>query len=116
MANIHRQTDTISTTLQTDDTSPILDFENYSGGMIFIPSGSSITALTWFAAPQTLSDPKSPEQAPGTRLAANDSTGVAVTQTVAAAKCYQIPVALFGCPYVQCRANVSGAVFISLKT
>ena len=78
---------------------------SYAGGMIFVPSGSTITTITWYAA----------EKAGGTYLAAYDADGVALTQTVAASKAYEIPAALFGCRAIKAVGNAAGTLAISLK-
>lgn len=115
MSVIHRQCQSFqSLALKTDSTSPPIDFEDFSGGQIHIPSGSSITTLTWFTAPAAV-DAVSAETKPGTFVAAQDSAGAAVTQTVSAAKSYPLPTVLFGAAYLQCRVNTNGSVDLTLK-
>lgn len=80
-------------------------FGEFSSGMVFIPAGSSVTTLTWWAAPE----------GGGTYLAAYDYDGVAVTQTVSASKSYPIPLALLGCRAIKAVTNVAGAMDVSFK-
>lgn len=112
--NIERLCLTQSLKLQTDDTSPIVDMSNFSGGFVFIVD--AITTLTYFVAAHLI-DPANPEMKPDTRMAANDQNGVAITQTVSQNNAYQIPAALFGAGFVQIRANAGNAnVRLTLKS
>lgn len=97
------------------NTSPPINFEGFSGGMIGIPAGSPITSLTWYSAPAITTN-ESADTQPGTFLPANNSAGTATVQTVVAGKAYQIPVELFGAAYVACVVNSAGPVDITLKT
>jgi len=74
-------------------------------GQVYIPAGSSITSLTWYSAPTY----------GGTYTAAYDEDGVAVTQTVAAGKCYAVPSALAGCTGLKAVGDAAGEFDISLK-
>jgi hypothetical protein len=78
---------------------------SYAGGMIFVPAGSSITTLTWYAA----------EKPDGTYLVAYDEDNIAVTQTVQAGRCYPIPSALFGCRAIKAVDAAGGYLLVSLK-
>lgn len=100
-------------------TTPEIPYEEFSQGSIAIPTGSSITTLTWFGAVRQSDQPgTSAEQMPATQtfLAAQDSTGTPVTQTVSAAKSYPIPVALAGFAALKCVVNAAGTVDLSLKS
>ena len=82
-----------------------IPFENANAGTIHIPTGSAITTLTYHAAP-----------APGgTYLPLNDKAGAAVTQTVAATKCYELPTAVAGCGALKIVVNAAGLVDLSIK-
>ena len=81
-----------------------IQYKKAAGGMIHIPTGSSITSLTWHTSHDGT-----------TYVAAQDSEGAAVTQTVAAAKSYPIPDALYGAPYLKAVSNASGNVHVTLK-
>lgn len=83
-----------------------IDITSYSSGSVFVPSGSSLTTLTWYAA----------EKCGGTYHAAYDSAGSAVTQTVAADRAYPIPAALFGASAIKAIGNAAGTVIVSLKS
>ena len=78
-----------------------------ASGEIFIPTGSSITTLTYYASPIS----------GGTYVAAYDSAAspVAVTQTVSAAKAYPIPASVFGAGQIKIVANEDGAITMCLK-
>ncbi len=89
-----------------EGTTEEIPYEAYAGGMVFIPSGSSITTLTWWAAPKR----------GGTFLAAKDEDAAAVTQTVAASDAIEIPKALYGAGAIKAVTNASGNVEISFKT
>ena len=91
--------------LKTDDTTPAIPFPA-RGGTIFIPSGSSITTLTYYAA----------EKLGGTFLPLYESDGsTAVTQTVEAGKAYDMPAAIFGCLVIKIRVNSNGSAFVTMK-
>ena len=103
---IGRAADSASISLTTSEaTTPEIVFANAAGAAVFIPTGSSITTLTYYAAPAY----------GGTYLPLHDSTGAAVTQTVAAAKAYDVPAACFGCGALRIKANAAGSVELSLK-
>lgn len=97
-------------------TTPELRMENMAGGIINIPTGSSITSLTWYAAVIQSDTPGSPNSAAQVFLPAHNSAGTATTQTVAGGNSYQIPVELFGAASLKCVVNVAGVVEICLKS
>lgn len=86
-------------------TTPEIDWSGAAAGTIFIPTGSTITTLTYHAAPKK----------GGTYLPIQTAAGVAVTQTVAADKAYDMPASLVGCGAIKIVANAAGAVGISIK-
>ena len=97
---------TLAPTLNTAvGTTPELDWSGVTQATVFIPTGSTITSLTYHAAPKP----------GGTYLPLQTDAGVAVVQTVAATKAYDTPAALKGCGAVKIVANAAGAVEISLK-
>lgn len=77
---------------------------DFEFGMVFIPTGSSITTLTWHTS-TTLS---------GTYLAANNASG-AITQTVSDGKAYPIPADLAGARFLKITGNAAGIVGVTLK-
>lgn len=83
-----------------------LFFGNYGGGMIHIPTGSSITTLTWYVA----------DKPGGTYLAAYDEAGTQLQQTVGDGKAYAIPLGLFGCAAVKVVGDAGGTAAITLKS
>jgi hypothetical protein len=103
---IGRQTEQLSLALTASlNTTPLVDFSAAAGGTIFVPAASPITTLTYYAAPDN----------GGTFLPLNDAAGVAVTQTVAAGKAYDMPAACFGAAALKIVVNSAGAVLVSLK-
>lgn len=82
-----------------------INYGGYSGGMVFIPAGSSVTTLTWWAA----------EKPGGTYLAAQDRDSDAITQTVAASESHPIPIDLYGCRAIKAVTNAAGTMAVSLK-
>lgn len=91
--------------LLTTSSSPEIDISNYASGEVAIPNGLTMVTLTYYVAAPS-----------GTLYAAQDATGAAITQTVAANKSYPIPSALFGSSRIQIRADVAGTVGIVLKS
>lgn len=87
-------------------TTPEISIEYYGSGQIYVPTGSSITTLTYHVA----------EKIGGTYLPAQDATGTAVTQTVGAAKAYPIPAILFGAVAMRIVANAAGNVIVNVKS
>lgn len=75
------------------------------GGLVIVPSGSSITSLTYYTA----------EKVGGTRVPLNTSAGVAVTQTVAAANAYDMPPEVYGCRVLYLKGNAAGSVFVTSR-
>ena len=86
-------------------TSATIDSSTSSGGLVVIPTGSGLTSFTWYASADGV-----------TFVAAYDETGVAITQTVAAARAYEIPASLFGARYLRIVGNTAGTVAVSLKS
>lgn len=85
---------------------PEIDYSGHAGGIIIIPTGSSITTLTWHVL----------EERGGTRVPLYDKDNVAVTTTVAAARAYPFPVELFGAGIIAIQTNADGAVFLVMKS
>jgi hypothetical protein len=83
-----------------------IDISQYASGQVTIPTGSGITGLTWYVA----------SGKGGTYIPAQDASGSAITQTVAATKSYPIPSTLFGAPFIKAVANTTGNVDVNLKS
>jgi hypothetical protein len=93
--------------LTTDPTTtPTIEIGMFASGQIHIPTGSTITTLTYYSAAQT----------GDTFLPMQDAAGNAVTQTVAQTKSYPIPAIVFGAANIRITGNAAGAVSISLKS
>ena len=94
-------------TVQTDvANSETIEFEDFQYGMVYVPDGSSLTTLTWYASLEKT----------GPFIAADDAAGNAVTQTVAAGQAHPIPSALVGARFLRITGNVAGVVGVTLKT
>ena len=94
----------VAVATSVDDSKEII-FEDWGGGRVYIPSGSSITSLTWYDAPEP----------GGTYHAANDEDSVALVQTVEAGKSYEIPVSLAGAGALKIVGDATGTVTVTLK-
>lgn len=77
-----------------------------AGGTIFVPTGSSITTLTFHVA----------DSASGTMVALYDTDNAAVTLTVAADRAYPVPDQCFGAPYWTVTGNAAGTVTVVTKS
>jgi hypothetical protein len=86
-----------------------IDIGHYTSGEIYIPSGSSITTLTYYASP-------CPAGGGGVYVPANDSTPAVIVQTVSGPNAYPIPAALFGGDCIKIVVNAAGTVDIVLKS
>ena len=81
-----------------DDSEEIL-FGGYSMGIFVVPTGSSITEITWYVA----------EKPGGTYLALTDELGNAVVQTVSGGNAYQLPTALCGANAIKAYVSAGTA-------
>jgi hypothetical protein len=90
---------------KTEATSEEIIFTDREVGRFQVPTGSDITTITWYDAPKP----------GGTYVAAYDSAGNAVTQTVSAAKSYQIPTALEGAGAIKAVGNNEGTIAVYMK-
>jgi len=82
-----------------------IDFRQYSGGMIHIPAGSSITALTFNVATKK----------GGTYLPAYDTSNTAISLTVAAGRAYPVPDTIFGANFIKLTGDAAGVVDFDMK-
>lgn len=96
--------DSVSVGTAVADSTPV-SYDNFAAGMVYIPSGSSLTTLTWHTSTSIN----------GTYLAAEDAVSAAVTQTVAASQAHPIPVALNGARFLKITGNAAGVVGITMK-
>lgn len=95
---------TVSVTASAGTTGEI-PFEECAGGMIFVPTGSALTSLTFHAG----------EKSGGTFLPAYDADGNALVRTVAAGMAYPIPSALYGAGAIKIVGNDVGTVIVVKK-
>ena len=84
-----------------------LDMSQYSGGVVHVPSGSSVTTLTPYVNDSGTST--------GTYVPFYDVSGGSTAIAVAASKSYEMPIALFACKWVKFVANDSGTIKVDLK-
>lgn len=87
-----------------EGTTAAFDFQEWSGGTVHIPSGSSITSLTFYSS-----------NTDGTFLPLYDSTGTAVTLTVAATRAYEMPSAIFSCGRLKMVGDAADTVGVTVK-
>jgi hypothetical protein len=80
-------------------------FGPYAGATFFVPAGSSLTSITWYAA----------DVPGGTYLPVYDENSVLCRQTVAAGQAYQLPTALFGCRAIKGVDAGGGTISITPK-
>lgn len=105
MAKCERRT--LSLTASAATTGEIIDYDEFVGGRVHLPTGSSITTLTFH---DSYDD--------GTTFSAawdDAATPAAVTRTVAADKSYPIPDALFACERIRIVADAAENVEVVLK-
>ena len=87
-------------------TSPEIDISGASMGAVIVPAASTITSLTYYVALNT----------GGAYVAAQDSAGAAIVQTVAADEAHPIPVGVFGASTMRVVADNAGSVGVCLKS
>ena len=118
MSDITRFTwDTAVALTTSSATTPTISYEKANSGTIHIPTGSTITTLTWYSGYTAPATSTAAESAT-VFVAAYDSAGTpaAVTQTVSAAKSYPIPAALAGCRFLRVTGDAAGTVYFTWKT
>lgn len=84
-----------------------INYGDFEKGMVSVPTGSSLTTLTWHASGSEA----------GTYLPAfsSEAVPVAVTQTVSGGKVYPIPIDLLGARFLKITGNAAGVVGVTLK-
>lgn len=91
----------VATTVAGSDAINYGDFEK---GMVSVPTGSSLTTLTWHVCGTEA----------GTYLPASNASG-AITQTVSGGKAYPVPSDLQGARFLKITGNAAGVVGVTLK-
>ncbi len=104
MRRYHRAWQQLSLT-ELAATTAVVDVREAAGGAIAVPSGSSITRLTFHAAVQ-------PELAVAPLC---DALGQPVTLDVEAGRIYALPEACYGVGTLAVTADAAGSVGLSLK-
>lgn len=95
-----------------------VEFAWFAGGDVFVPTGSSITTLTFYKSDLPAANGKAnwgPAYQPDPSNITNPPTMVAVTLTVTAGNWYPLPACLFGCGNFAMTGNAAGTVYVSLK-
>lgn len=105
MTIARRESRNQSVAILTTSSSPDIAIDHAASGELAVPHAETVVTLTYYV--------KMPD---GSYYAAQDATGTAITQTVAADKAYPIPAALFGAAVLQIRGNVAGNLVITLKS
>lgn len=80
-----------------------LIMQGMAGGMIYVPSGSSITSLTFYAA----------HTKGGTYFQIYDADNAAVSRTVAAGRSYSLPEECYGARFLKFVPNADGTVYFT---
>jgi hypothetical protein len=93
---------TVGTTVADSDA---IQYQNYAGGQVFVPTGSSITSLTWYSSYDGI-----------TYTAIYDGGGTSVTTTIVAAENCPIPDECFACPFLKAIDAAGGTIVVSLKS
>jgi len=87
-------------------TTPEINKSLFGAGLVHVPTGSSITTLTFHAA--------SAEN--GTYRALYTAAGAAVTLTVAAARAYVLPASVDVAPWIRVVADAAGDVTFTFQS
>lgn len=104
MSHITRSHEARDLSLTTSvGTTPEIKTGCHAAGTVYIPSGSTITTLTFHTAPTE----------GGTYLPLY-SGAVAVTLTVTAGRAYPLPSGVYGTPFTKIVADAAGAISIAL--
>jgi hypothetical protein len=115
---------TVGTTIPPTATSSTeVGFEDFAGGSFFVPSGSTITQITFYAARAKANNTLEPTTGPTPTYYAlftpstNTGGSVAVALTVAAGNAYSLPPDLYGVGAFKMVASAGGpgTVELSLK-
>lgn len=96
---------TLATSLGTSDA--IADFSAAAGGMLIIPTGSSLTTITFGVSTTGLKADVVP---------LNDSAGDPVTLTVEAASAVPIPDECYAAMFLHFSGNAAGAATLLMKS
>lgn len=82
-----------------------IEIRGFTSGMVYIPSGSSIATITWYAAAEP----------GGTYIAVENGSGAAVTSTVDAATAVAIPASCMSAGALKAVGSADGTMDVSLK-
>jgi hypothetical protein len=80
-------------------------YADMSGGVIYVPAGTSLTSLVPYAA----------YERGGTYYPLYDEAGVAISIAVAASRAYPIPASAFGAVCLKFLGSGTGTIYLSVK-
>lgn len=86
-------------------TTPVVNMGPFDGGRVLVPTGETITTLTWYEC----------DTEGGTYVACYDSSGTAVVTTVAAGRSYPIPATLNASRFLKAVGDAAGDLVVILK-
>ena len=87
-----------------------LPMGGWCGGVIEIPSGSTITSLTFHHSMESVEELDDDGATKANYVAFHDAAGTAITMTVAADKAYTIPDAVNEAGFVKMVGNAAGSI------
>lgn len=86
-------------------TTPVISFGHAIAGEIRIDAGEAMVTLTYFSC----------NTKDGTFYPCRDSSGTAITQTVAHTNAYQLPASIIGRKFIRITANAAGDVYLTTQ-
>lgn len=86
-------------------TTEAFEYRGFAAGMVYVPAGSALTSLTWYAA----------EDMDGTFQPVYDGATTAIASTVAAGRAVPIPSYCLGAGALKVVGNDAGTIKVSLK-
>lgn len=98
----YREYTAIAITASSTTTASI-SFGPWAGMVVHVPTGSSLTSLTFWAVINSVAVPLL------------DSSGVAVALTVTAGNAYDVPAAAFACSELRFVGNTTGTIDVQVK-
>jgi hypothetical protein len=82
-----------------------IPFGNHSGGQVYVPSGSTITTITWYGSHDGV-----------TFTEIQDGSNNAIVSLISASLNCAIPAACFACAFLKAVGDAAGTIDISLKS
>ena len=82
-----------------------IQFGGHAGGLVYVPTGTSMTTLTWYASPKS----------GGTFYAVEDGAAGAIQSTVSGGDAVPIPPECYGAAVLKIEADAAGTAGVTLK-